>query len=209
MDIIGSATTGQGAINDRQIRLFSAEPNESYSRQLARSLALIAERSGAPLEIVVEATGDREGRYSDHISFSEAGFPAVRFIEAAEEPERQHTSLDTIDDIDPQYYLRASQTIAIVTDALADGPRAPRSISLRDAGGGLRTLVWERTPDAASYVIALRAPGATQYTATFETVENSVTWEGFVASRFVGVAIAARDGAGQIGPFSIEFGIAS
>jgi len=209
MDIIGSADSADGAINDKQIRLFSVEPNESYSRQLARSLALIAERSGAPLEIVVELTGDREGRYSDHLSFSEAGYPAVRFIEVNEETDRHHTARDLIEDIDPAYYVRATQTIATVLNALADGPRAPRSISLREAGGGLRTLVWERTPDAAGYVIALRAPGAIEYTATFETVENSVTWEGFVASRFVGVAVAARDAKGVIGPFSIEFGIAS
>ncbi|MCK6578627.1 MAG: M20/M25/M40 family metallo-hydrolase [Anaerolineae bacterium] len=209
MDIIGSSDDAAGAINDKEIRMFSVEPNESRSRQLARGIQLIADRSAAPLEITVQATGDRAGRYGDHMSFSDAGYPAVRFVETLEEGDRHHTPRDSMEDIDPTYYVRATQTILTVVNSLADGPRPPRSLSLRDAGGGLRTLVWERTTDAAGYVVALRAPGAIGYTASFETVENTVTWEGFVASRFVGVAIAARDANGVIGPFSIEYGISS
>jgi plasmid stabilization system protein ParE len=209
MDIIGSSTSPDGVTNQRQMRIFSASPNESPSRQLARSLALIAERTSTPLELIVEDGADRGGRYSDHFSFNEAGFPAVRFIEASEDPTRQHTTRDTIEVINPSYYTRAAQTIAAVLNALADGPRAPRSISLREAGNRQRTLVWERSPDAAGYIVALRAPGSLRYTATFETVENSVTWDGFVASRFVGVAIAARDARGVIGPLSVEYGIAN
>jgi hypothetical protein len=209
MDIIGSSSSPDGVVNQRQLRVFSAAPNESPSRQLARSLALLAERSATPLELTVEDSADRGGRYSDHFSFTEAGFPAVRFIEASEDPTRQHTTRDTIEVINPSYYTRATQTIATLLNALADGPRAPRSISLRDAGNGQRTLVWERSPDAVGYVVALRAPGSLRYTATFDTVENSVTWDGFVASRFVGVAIAARDSRGVTGPLSVEYGIAN
>lgn len=214
MDIIGSNDSADGAVNNTQIRAFSgdpfsSDPNESRSRQLARTISMIAERSGAPLEIVVEPTNDREGRYSDHFSFADAGYPAVRIIEANEEPERQHTERDLIEDIDVSYYVRATQTILTVLNGLADGPRAPTSISLRDAGNGLRTLVWERTPDAASYVIALRPPGGLDYSEAFSTIENTVTWEGFIASRFIGVAIAAVDANGVIGPFSVEYRIAS
>lgn len=209
MDIVGSDDDASGAINDKQMRLFSADPNESRSRQLARAMSLIAERSGAPLQLNVEAVVDREGRYSDHMSFSDAGYPAVRFIEANEERDRQHTDRDTIDDIQPAYLVHATQTILTVMTAMADGPRPPTSISLRDAGNGLRTLVWGRTPDAASYVVALRPPGALDYGATFNIADNSVTWEGFYASRYVGVAIAAMDANGLIGPFSQEYAISS
>ncbi|MBK8024189.1 MAG: M20/M25/M40 family metallo-hydrolase [Chloroflexi bacterium] len=206
MDIIGSADGPDGSINDKQIRVFSVEPNESRSRQLARSVQLIAERSGAPLEIVTQTTADRAGRYGDHMSFSDAGYPAVRFIEAIEEADRHHTPRDNTEDIDPTYYVKATQTILMVVNALADGPRPPRSLVLRDAGEGLRTLVWERTTDATGYVVALRAPGALDFT-PFETIENTVTWDGFVASRFIGVAVAAKDASGVVGPFSIEYSI--
>ncbi len=209
MDIIGSGDSSTGAIDNEEIRIFSAEPNESRSRQLARGLSMLCQINGAPLKIIVQPLGDREGRYSDHLSFSDAGYPAVRFIETLEEIDRHHTDRDTMEDIDTIYYMRATQTVLTCVNALADGPRPPRSISLREAGGGLRTLVWERTPDAAGYVVALRPPGALTYETKFETVDNTVTWEGFVGARFVGVAIAAKDAAGVVGPFSGEFGIAN
>lgn len=207
MDIIGSSTGPDGSINDRQIRLFSADPNESRSRQLARSLNLIASRLAPNMEILVQDTVDRPGRYSDHMSFSDAGYPAVRFVEADEEIAREHTERDTINDVQANYLMRSTQTVLACVTALADGPRAPQNISLRDNGNGLRTLVWDIVPGAASYVVALRRPNALIYDPYFETTDNSVTWEGFVPDRFAGLAIAAKDANGLIGPFSFEYGI--
>lgn len=74
MDIIGSSTGPDGDVNDDEIRLFSADPNESPSRQLARSLNLIATRLAPNMKIIVQEGVDRAGRYSDHMSFSDAGY---------------------------------------------------------------------------------------------------------------------------------------
>lgn len=205
MDIIGSSTGPNGAVIDDQIRVFSAEPNTSPSRNLARAINLIASRHIPMMSTSIESTGDRQGRYSDHLSFSDAGFPAVRFIEYLEDPNRNHTDRDTIDAVRPSYLLRSTQTVLGVLTALADGPRPPRSISLRDNGDGTRTLVWETPPGATSYIVALRQPGSLVYNSLFNSSSNSVTWDGFTASRWEAIAIASRDANGLMGPVSQEY----
>ena len=209
MDIIGSYTGPDGDINDRQIRMYSADPNDSTSRQLARELHAIASRLAPDMEIDVQPAVDRAGRYSDHMSFSDVGYPAVRFVEALEEVGREHTERDTIDDIQISYLVGATKTILACLTSLADGPAAPQNIQLRENGDGLRTLVWSPVDGASSYVVALRPPGALTYSDMFESTETSVTWKGFVASSYGSLAIASKDANGLIGPFSFEFAITS
>lgn len=209
MDIIGSSTASNGSVDDARIRLYSVEPNDSSSRQLARVINLAAVRHAPGMTVELQGIGDREGRYSDHLSFSDAGFAAVRFIESLENPNRQHNDLDTVQNVRASYLVRSTQTILAATSVLADGPRPPQNISLRDDGNGLRTLVWETIPDATSYLVALRRPGSLIYDNYFEVASNSVTWEGFRSDRFAAVAIAAQDRTGLMGPLSFEFGISS
>lgn len=207
LDIIGSPTGPGGMMNDGMLRVFSAGPNESPSRHIARTAELIVTEHAPYMTLGVQNTEDREGRYSDHLSFSEAGYPAIRFIESIEDTTRQHNDRDTIDGIQGAYFTRVTQTILTVVASLADGPRPPRNIALRDAGGGARTLVWEPIPGATSYVVALRWPNALRYDQRFEIADTSVTWDGFVPERFVGLAIAAKDANGLMGPLSAEFTI--
>lgn len=209
MDMIGSSTGPDGSLDDRRIRLYSVDPNESPSRQLARALNLIAFQHVPGMEIDVRPSGDREGRYSDHLSFSDVGFPAVRFIEQIENPNRNHNNSDTIDNVRPEYLLRATQTILACMTVLADGLRPPTNISLRAEGGGLRTLLWERVPGARSYIVALRRPGSIRYDEQFETAETSAIWDRFTADNFIGLAISAKDSEGVIGPLSTEYPIGS
>ncbi len=209
MDIIGSSTAGNGATEDNRMRLYSANPNESPSRQFARMLNLYAERYVASMSLELQTGADREGRYSDHMSFSDAGIAAVRLIEYLEDSTRQHTNRDTVEAIRPAYLANATRTILASLTALASGPRAPRSVQLRDNGNGLRTLVWEISPDAQGYVVALREPGSIIYNATFETNTNMVEWEGFTPDRFEGIAIAGIDADGLMGPFSFEYRISN
>jgi hypothetical protein len=205
MDIIGSSTGPDGQIVDDRMRLYSVAPNDSPSRQLAREINLIGSRLNPTMAIEMQDAGDREGRYSDHLSFSDAGYAAVRFIEYLENPNRNHNDADTIDAVRSSYLVKTTQSVLAVATALADGPRPPRSISLRENGDGTRTLVWETTPDAVSYVVALRAPGSIAYNYYFDVPSNSVTWDGFVASRWESIAIGALDGSGLMGPLSNEF----
>lgn len=208
LDIIGSQTGPNGSIDDRNLRLFSIGPNESPSRHLARTLELVATKNSPNMRVVLQDAEDRADRYSDHMSFSEAGYAAVRFIESQEDRARQHNDRDTIDDIQGSYLTRAVQTIMISVVALADGPRPPSNMSLRDAGNGMRTLVWEGVPDASGYVIAVRAPNAMNYS-YFEIPDprTNISWDGFVPERYTGVAVAAVNATGLMGPLSPEYPI--
>lgn len=207
MDIIGSRTGPGGEIDDSHIRLYSAPPNESSSRNLARVIDFIDDKLTAPLDVVMQDGPDRLGRYSDHLSFSDAGYAAVRFIESLEDIARQHTPADRSDDVQADYLRRSTQTILTSIIALADGPRPPRNISLRDTGNGKRTLVWEPVADAASYIIALRQPTALVFYPSFTWVGNSVEWDGFISSQFATVVIYSVDRSGLMGPPSPEYPI--
>jgi hypothetical protein len=208
MDIIGSSMGPNGAFDDNHIRLFSAEPNNSPSRQLARMLNLITARYVPDMSIILETSADREGRYSDHVSFNDAGFAAVRFIEALEDPNLQHTDRDTWERMRPGYLTRSTQVILACMTALADGPRPPQNIQLRQNSNGSRTLVWDFAPDAASYVVALRAPNSPYFNQTFPVIgNNSGEWGKFTPEFYEGVAVAAVDENGLMGPVSFEYAI--
>jgi peptidase M28-like protein len=205
MDIIGSATGPDGSIDDTNLRLFSAGPNDgSPSRLLARRLELLSTIYTPNLKIDIQDAVDREGRFSDHMSFSDANYPAVRFVEGLEDTSRQHNDRDTIDDVQAPYLRQVTQTILAMTTALADGPRPPANVSLRDNGDGTRTLIWEPTAGAVSYVVALRRPGSMRYDQYFEIADTSVRWTEFVPSS-AAVAIAAEDASGLMGPTSAEY----
>jgi peptidase M28-like protein len=209
MDIIGSQTGPDGSIDDRNLRLFSAGPNDSPSRELAREVELIALKHVPNMNIQLQDGLDRNNRYSDHQSFSDAGYPAVRFIESLEDIGRQHNDRDTVEDVQGLYLTRATQTILTVITALADGLRPPINIALRDAGNSLRTLIWEPVNGASGYVVALRRPNALEYE-YFEVDDpqtTSITWDSFVSDRFVGLAISAIDSEGLMGPLSSEYKI--
>ncbi|MBL8145998.1 MAG: M20/M25/M40 family metallo-hydrolase [Anaerolineae bacterium] len=205
LDVIGGSVSEQGAVNDTEIRLFSAAEDNSASRQLARSLQAYSGFYGAELRVLMQDRLDRVGRYGDHQSFSDAGYPAVRFISVMENPWHQHTVMDTMDDIDPAYLQRAARTVLTVTLALADGLPSPLEATIAQADGST-SLTWQPVADAQSYVIAIHPAGSLTYDALYEVSADalSATWTALELSNVAGAAVAARDAAGQIGLFSPE-----
>jgi hypothetical protein len=174
---------------------------------LARALELISFRYLPNMQVIVENEVDRQGRYGDHMSFSEAGIPAVRLIEANEDRARHHTARDTLEDVQATYLMRATQMALLSITVLADGPQPPRNLTLRANDQGTRTLVWEPSPGAASYVVALRRPDSVKYDQQFPWTGNSVDWEGFVSSQFAGLVVIALDASGLMGMPSFEYAI--
>ncbi len=203
LDTLGSNNDRQGNVENNRMRVYSDGPNTSRSRHLARTANFLAFNLTPGMEIVVHDAIDRENRYGDHFSFSEAEYPAARFIESLESRVNGDPG-DTWDTLEAGYLVQTARTILAVVTAMADGPRPPRNAALRDNTNGQRTLVWEPIPDAASYIIALRSPGSLYYNQQFEVPDSSVTWDGFTRSRFEGVAIAAVDASGLVGPLSPE-----
>jgi leucyl aminopeptidase len=205
IDTIGSWNAPDGTINDRDIRAFSTGPNDSLARQLARMANFFSYYHALSLTIQVQDRMDREGRYGDHESFTEANYPAIRFIEALEDtPNRD--SKDNYNGVEAAYLVDATKTILGVVTALADGLRPPRNVVLRDSGDGSQTLVWEPVDGAARYVVALRRPNSLIYDQHFITLgATSGAWSGW--SAYEAVAIAAEDANGLVGPFSLEYKI--
>ena len=208
MDTIGNITGANGEVNDNQIRIFSDDDNRSPSRQLSRAFDLIASTYMPDLQVVVQPAADREGRWGDHMSFTTQGYPAVRLIEAIQDPARQNNSRDTIEIVTPSYLTRATQVTLATTAVLADGLQPPTNISLRTSSSdpSNHTLVWAQSEGATGYVLALRQPEAVTYEQVLNVGPvNSLTWSGFDPTRFEAVSISAIDESGRWGPFSQEY----
>jgi hypothetical protein len=208
LDTIGSNNDARGNVNDRDLRLFSAPPNSSRSRQFARTLNFIAYYHKLDLNLAMQNEIDREGRYGDHESFEEKGYPSSRIIESLEDtPKRE--GRDTVDGVEAAYLLKSTRTIMGLLYALGGGPVPPRNIVLRDVGGGNSALVWESVPDASRYVVGLRRPNSLIFDQYFTVIEaNSgamatVNWQAYEA-----IAVAAVDSRGVVGRFSEEYRIA-
>lgn len=202
VDTIGNIQNRSGGVNDSELRIFSAGPNEtSISRRMARLVNFIGFNYGLDLDLTVQDAIDRENRYGDHFSFSELGYPAIRFINANEEKTNADPT-DTINFIEAGYLRSATQSLLAVLTALVDGPRPPRNITLRDRSNGIQALVWEPVPEAVSYVVALRRPGSLIYEQQFEVTDTTVEWDKF--SRYGGIAISAKNANGLVGPLSPE-----
>jgi Zn-dependent M28 family amino/carboxypeptidase len=122
-DIVGNSSGPSGS---NALRVFSAGPEGSPSRQLARWLADLGAVWTPDVPVLVQDALDRPGRYSDHVPFTEAGIPSVRFIEAGEHTEWQHNSLDTVDRVDPAFLRRVAQLALAAAVELAENPEAFR-----------------------------------------------------------------------------------
>ena len=202
LDTIGNIHDFSGNREDRYLRVFSAGPNDtSVSRRLAREANFLGHNYNLDINLHVMDAVDRENRWGDHQSFSDLGYPAIRFINAFEE-KRNADPTDTIEFIEPDYLRRSTQAALALVTALADGPRPPANIALREREDGKKELVWEPVEEAASYIIALRPPRSLIYADQLPFNETKVIWAGF--NDYAGIAIAAIDVRGVIGPLSHE-----
>ncbi len=212
LDTIGSDVGPNGETDSRTLRLFSAEPNDSASRQLARQLAFTIKTYMDSIDPVIQSAEERTGRWGDQQTFRAAGYPSMRFIQGLEDLSRQHTARDTIDNIQPGYLVHITQAILACVSVLADGPRPPTDFVLRPVVNDTtnQILIWTPVRDAAQYLVVLRQSTSLTYDKIFTVKAESspeLQWSGF--ERFATVAIASIDATGQMGPLSSEAPITS
>jgi Peptidase family M28 len=169
-DIVGGIEGGSGTIDNRTIRIFSANQKgvgDSTSRQWARFVRDGARTwlPGVRARLVYRL--DRFGRGGDHIPFFQAGFPAIRFTEANENYRRQHQDVRVENGVQygdlPQYvspdYLRLTASVNAVTLASAAcAPAAPRNLKVAGAVTDDTTLTWDAgtDPDLDHYELLVR-----------------------------------------------------
>lgn len=161
-DIIGNSLGGNGILDSRTLRVFSEDPMDSQSRQLARFIR----RQGAVYmpghRVRLIAREDRFGRGGDHTAFNRRGFAGVRFSESRENYSRQHMPADTLGGVDFDYLAKNTRVnvAGVATMALAparpdvDGPRGP--MLGRGESGYDAVMRWEASPGATGYRIVWR-----------------------------------------------------
>ncbi|MDQ2680669.1 MAG: M20/M25/M40 family metallo-hydrolase [Candidatus Eremiobacteraeota bacterium] len=150
----------------RAIDLFGAE-NDSRSRELARFVKTTSEAYVPPMQAELIYRSDRFLRGGDQQSFTEVGFPAVRFVEAHENFDHQHQNVriengieygDLQKYMDFDYLARVTKMNVAALAALALGPDVPAKVQMLTRTLGYdATLRWKTVPRATAYEIVWRA----------------------------------------------------
>jgi hypothetical protein len=124
-DIIGNEISGNGASDKNRVLVFSEDPNDSSSRQLARFIHATAAKYCPGMAADMIFRYDRFGRGGDHTPFNQAGFAAVRFTTPNENFAQQHSAEDTLANASPAYATRVARINAATAALLALAPAPP------------------------------------------------------------------------------------
>lgn len=179
-DIVGNSRGLNGVIDDKTVRVFSegvraAETSamanarkvnggevDSPSRNLARYMAQVAADHMADFRVRMVYRRDRYGRGGDQTPFQDAGYPAIRVTEGAENWNHQHQNIrtengvfygDTIAYVDFAYLARVTRLNAMTLASLAAAPQPPGEIAVEGALSDNTTVKWVSSPGAATYRI--------------------------------------------------------
>jgi len=161
-DIIGNTTGGTGIVDGRTVRVFSEDPMDSPSRQLARFIRRQAAAYMPGHEVRLIAREDRFGRGGDHTAFNQHGFAGVRFSESRENYSRQHWAADTLGGVDFEYLAKNTRVNAASVATMALAPVAPEVVSgrtpmlFRGESGYDAEMQWARSPGAVGYRVVWR-----------------------------------------------------
>jgi hypothetical protein len=155
-DIIGSEVSGNGRIDNSTISVYSEDPDDSTSRQLARYVKDIAERYLPSMKIDLVFRADRLGRGGDHTPFNQEGYPAVRVTTPNENYANQHSVTDTFANTSVSYASRAIQANAAALASLALAPKAPVTNEMITSGARKGQLTPMLARGKTRYDAALR-----------------------------------------------------
>jgi len=155
-------------VNGQQLGLmqFLGGENDSSSRGLARYVVETARAYSLGVKAEPIHRLDRFNRSSDHISFNQQGYAAVRFTEFREDFNRQHQNVrvenntqfgDLLQFVDFDYVTRVARVNAATLATLASAPPPPQNAVLVTARlENVSTLHWDPSPGATSYEIVWR-----------------------------------------------------
>lgn len=237
-DIIGNSRGFNGKLDDKTVRVFSegvratetaAMANarkvnggevDSPSRNIARYLAHVAEDHMADFRVRMIYRRDRYGRGGDQTPFQDAGYPAVRVTEGAENWNHQHQTLrtedgvfygDTIEYVDFAYLARVTRLNAMALASLAAAPPPPLEVSVQGALSDDTKVAWTPVPGARGYRIWWRdttAPNWQRSSDVAGALNEFVVRDVVLDDHFFGVQSLSADGyaspiqyAGLVGAF--------
>lgn len=216
-DIIGSPVGDDGAVARNTLRVFAegvppfktlpedvlsqirtGGENDFPTRQLARAIKSAAETYVPHMNIRVVYRRDRYLRGGDHSSFLDAGYPAVRFTEPAENYAHQHQDVraengfqfgDLLDFVDFSYVADVTRVNAAALANLARAPASPTGVEVETTHlendtrlswaanheadlAGYR-IVWRETT-AAFWEHSIEAGNVTEYVVKGITKDNVI-----------------------------------
>ena len=186
-DIVGNTTGLNGRREAGYVRVFSEGTKavetpeqaarrrynggevDSPSRSLARYIAALAQGAGSrTVDAHMVYRTDRYGRGGDQVPMLEAGFPAVRLTEAAENYDRQHQDIrpgygDRIEGVDFAYLAKVTALNVATMAALASAPAPPEGVKIEGAVKDDTTVSWAPVPGATGYRVWWRGTTAPQW----------------------------------------------
>jgi hypothetical protein len=124
-DIVGNDVAGDGRAASGYVHVFSDDPDDSLSRELARYVRECAQRYVPGFRIEPVFRADRFSRGGDHTPFAQDGFAAVRFTTPAENLGVQHTANDTFEKVSPAYNANVARVNGAALASLALAPSPP------------------------------------------------------------------------------------
>jgi Zn-dependent M28 family amino/carboxypeptidase len=222
-DIVGNIHGLSGVVDNTHVRVFSEGTKavetqaqadrrrynggevDSPSRNLARFVDELCGRYLTNFQVRMVYRTDRFSRGGDQVPMLEAGFPAVRITEAAENYTRQHQNVrvengiaygDVIEGVDFPYLAKVTGLNAVALAALASAPSPPSDVKIEGAVSPDTTLSWTASPGAAGYRVWWRDTTDPRWThslwagpQTKQTLKNVV-----IDDWFFGVSAVSADG---------------
>jgi hypothetical protein len=213
LDMIGRITGADGVVDSNSVRVyaqggFNQGATASSSRNLQRYLKWVGESYVDNFELDLIPATDRPGRGSDHISFSNAGFPAVRFIEQGEDTDYQHDSTDIVSRITPSYTRNVARAAFGGLLTLLKAPLRPDPVEVEWLGEGrIRVTIPESValPAGGSFFITSRLWSHVYYDSIANIgEEREYIYEGAEYNQEIAFAISRANADGHPSPFSDE-----
>lgn len=160
---------GKEVSDELRTRLTTGGENDSTARELARFVKIAAEKSVRNIKVEIVYRRDRYLRGGDHSPFLDAGYPAIRFVEASENFRHQHQNVrmengvqfgDLPEFVDYDYVASIARVNAAALAALASGPAMPKDAAIETVRlENDTTMRWTANTesDLAGYRIVWRA----------------------------------------------------
>jgi Zn-dependent M28 family amino/carboxypeptidase len=222
-DIVGNTEGLNGVRDSTRVRVFSegtktVETKEeadqrrvsggevdSPSRQIARMMAGLADRYLADFKVAMVYRTDRFKRGGDQTEMLNAGFPAVRVTEAAENYTRQHQDLrvengirygDVIEGVDFRYLANVTRLNVVAMAAMASAPAPPTMVEISGGVSDDTTVKWTPAKDAAANRIWWRDTIDPQWRHAREVAPNgqAVLKDVVIDDWFFGISAVSADG---------------
>jgi hypothetical protein len=180
-DIIGSVMSGSGRTENFRVNVFSEDPDDSPSRELARYVKDMGDRYLPSMIVDPIFRADRFGRGGDHTPFNLEGYTAVRISSTQEDFAHQHSETDLFAYTSPPYVAKVTRINAAAAASLAWAPQAPETSEQVERNGQkvttlfltrgrqgafngydavMRWKVDKPEPDLAGYAIVMRSTTA-------------------------------------------------